>query len=195
MGAATGGLRPTPRPGGNRRGARGDLGDERPANATPGRSYGLGMLGAELTWDRDRWRGRFALTPVVSLSAGLRNTSGESTYLTGILGLGVRWYFLGPLGLSATAVRIEPAQRSAGRDETDDSTGVHGPPGGEYYFLPGSRLGLALQAWRHRDPGGQPDDRLDLRPLRDARDPQLHAWDSPLKGAASRRAFGNLVLA
>jgi len=116
-----------------------------PADAVAGRSYGLGMLGAEMTWDRDRWRGRFAFTPVVSLAAGLRNTSGESTYLTGTLGLGARWYFLGPLGLSVTAVRVEAGPKVRGRDETDDSTGVHGQPGSEYYFLAGSRVGLAVR--------------------------------------------------
>ena len=87
------------------------------------------MLGTELTWDRDRWGGRQAFTPVVSLGAGLRNTSGESTYLTATLGLGVRWYFLGPLGLSVTAMRIESGPKVRGTDETDESTGVHGPPG------------------------------------------------------------------
>ena len=30
----------------------------------------------------------------------VRNTSGESSYVTGTLGLGVRWHFLGPLGLA-----------------------------------------------------------------------------------------------
>jgi hypothetical protein len=116
-----------------------------PANAVEGRSYGLGMLGAELTWDRDHWGGRFAFTPVVSLSAGVRNTSGDSTYLTGTVGLGVRWYFLGPLGLSVTAVRIEAGPKVRGKGEIDDSAGVHGPPGSEYYFLAGSRVGLALR--------------------------------------------------
>jgi hypothetical protein len=116
-----------------------------PANAVEGRSYGLGMLGAELTWDRDHWGGRFAFTPVVSLTAGVRNTSGDSTYLTGTLGLGVRWYFLGPLGLSVTAVRIEAGPKVRGKGEIDDSAGVHGPPGSEYYFLAGSRVGLALR--------------------------------------------------
>ena len=36
----------------------------------------------------------------------MRNTSGESSSVTGTLGLGVRWYFLGPLGLSVTALRL-----------------------------------------------------------------------------------------
>jgi hypothetical protein len=116
-----------------------------PADALQGRSYGLGMLGAEVTWDRDRWRGRFAFTPVVSLAAGIRNTSGESTYLTATLGLGVRWYFLGPLGLSVTAARVEAGPKIRGRDQTDPSTGVHGPSGSEYYLLAGSRAGVALR--------------------------------------------------
>lgn len=117
----------------------------RPADAVDGRGYGLGMLGAELTWDRDRWEGRYAFTPVVLLSAGFRNTSGESTYLTGTFGLGIRWYFLGPLGLSVTPLRLEAGPKVRGRGQTDGSTGTHGGPGSEYYFLAGSRAGIALR--------------------------------------------------
>ena len=116
-----------------------------PANAITGRTYGLGMLGADLTWDQDRWGGFHAFTPTVSLAAGFRNTSGDSTYFTGTLGLGIRWYFLGPLGLSVTAVRVESGPKVRGQGETDASAGVHGPPGSEYYFLAGSRVGLALR--------------------------------------------------
>ena len=116
-----------------------------PADAVEGKNYGLGMLGAEMSWDRDRWGGRFAFTPVVSLAAGFRATSGESVYFTGTLGLGVRWYFLGPLGLSVTAVRVEGGPKIRGTGETDTSAGVHGSPGSEYYLLAGSRLGLALR--------------------------------------------------
>jgi hypothetical protein len=116
-----------------------------PAVAVEGRTYGYGLLGAEMAWDRDRWGDRFALTPVVSLGVGLRNTSGESSYLTGTLGLGGRWYFLGPLGLSVTAVRIEGGPKVRGKSEVDPGTGVHGPPGDEYYLLAGSRVGLALR--------------------------------------------------
>ena len=116
-----------------------------PANAVEGKNYGLGMLGAEMGWDRDRWGGRFAFTPVVSLAVAFRRTSGESVYFTGILGLGVRWYFLGPLGLSVTAVRVEGGPKVRGSGETDASAGVHGTPGSEYYLLAGSRLGIALR--------------------------------------------------
>jgi hypothetical protein len=116
-----------------------------PANAVEGTNYGLGMLGAEMSWDRDRWGGRFAFTPVVSLAAGLRRTAGESTYFTGTLGLGVRWYFLGPVGLSVMAVRVEGGPKIRGTGETDTSAGVHGSPGSEYYLLAGSRLGFALR--------------------------------------------------
>ena len=116
-----------------------------PVDAVEGRSYGLGMLGAEMTWDRDRWGGRYAVTPVVALSAGLRNTSGDSTYLTGTLGLGVRWFLLGPLGFSVTAVRLEAGPKVRGTQQADGSAGVHGPPGSEYYLLAGSRVGLALR--------------------------------------------------
>ncbi len=117
----------------------------RPADAVEGRVYGLGLLGAELTWDRDRWERRHAFTPVVLLSAGIRNTGGNSTYLTGTLGLGVRWYFLGPLGLSVTPIRIEAGPKIRGTSETDTSAGVHGPAGNEHYLLVGSRAGIALR--------------------------------------------------
>jgi hypothetical protein len=116
-----------------------------PPGAVDGRTYGLGMLGAELLWDQDAWGGFHAFTPVVSLSAGVRNTTGDSSYLTGTAALGIRWYVLGPLGLSVTAVRVESGPKIRGKSETDPSTGVHGPPGSEYYFLAGSRLGLALR--------------------------------------------------
>jgi hypothetical protein len=116
-----------------------------PADPVGGRSYGLGMLGVELLWDQDAWGGHHAFSPVVSFSVGVRNTTGESSYLTGTVGLGVRWYVLGPLGISVTAVRIESGPKIRGKDEVDPSTGVHGPPGSEYYFLAGSRAGLALR--------------------------------------------------
>ncbi len=117
----------------------------RPADAVEGRAYGLGMLGAELAWDTDRWGGRHAFTPVVLLSAGVRNTSGESTYLTGTAALGIRWYFLGPLGLSVTPLRLEGGFKVRGKGQTDVSTGAHGDPGSEHYLLAGSRAGLALR--------------------------------------------------
>ena len=116
-----------------------------PTPAVEGRTYGCATVGAEMGWDRDRWGDRFAFTPVVSLAAGLRNTSGESSYVTGTLGLGVRWYFLGPLGLSVTAVRLEGGPKVRGKGEVDGSAGVHGAPGSEYYLLAGSRIGLALR--------------------------------------------------
>ena len=98
-----------------------------PADALPGTDYGLGMLGAEMSWDRDRWGGRYAFTPAVSLEAGIRRTSGESAYVTGTLGLGVRWYFLGPLGLSVTAVRVEGGPRVRGWGDIDTSQGSTAP--------------------------------------------------------------------
>ena len=117
----------------------------RPAEAVEGRGYGLGMLGAEMIWDTNRWGRRYAFTPVVLLSAGFRNTSGDSTYLTATAALGVRWYFLGPLGLSVTPVRLEAGPKVRGTGQTDLSTGTHGDPGSEYYLLAGSRAGLVLR--------------------------------------------------
>ncbi len=116
-----------------------------PADTVPGTNYGLGMLGAEMSWDRDRWGGRYAFTPAVSLEAGIRRTSGESAYFTGTLGLGVRWYFLGPLGLSVTAVRVEGGPRVRGGGDVDTSQGVHGSPSDAYYLQAGSRIGVALR--------------------------------------------------
>ena len=116
-----------------------------PDAAVAGRNYGLGQLGAEMAWDRDRWGGRHAFTPVASLAIGLRNTSGDSSYLTGTLGLGIRWYLLGPLALSVTAVRVEGGPKVRGQGEGDGGTGVHGPPGSEYFLVAGSRAGLALR--------------------------------------------------
>jgi hypothetical protein len=116
-----------------------------PADAVPGTEYGLGMLGAELSWDRDRWGGRYALTPITSLEAGIRRTSGESAYFTGTFNLGGRWYFLGPLALSVTAVRVEGGPRVRGGGGVDTSQGVHGSPSDAYYLQAGSRIGLALR--------------------------------------------------
>ena len=101
-----------------------------PADAVPGTNYGLGMLGAEMQWDRDRWGGRFALTPAVSLAAGLRRTSGTSKYFTGTFSLGGRWYFLGPLGpLSDGGPRqrgTESARRRARSTPRRASTALRG---------------------------------------------------------------------
>ncbi|HQR44487.1 MAG TPA: hypothetical protein PLB02_03130 [Thermoanaerobaculia bacterium] len=117
-----------------------------PTPAVEGQAYGLGMLGVEMGWDRDRWGGKYPFTPVVSLAAGYRRTSGESGYLTGTLGVGVRWYVLGPLGLSVTAVRVEGGPKIRGGGEVDATEGVRGPPGSEYYLLAGSRVGVAFRA-------------------------------------------------
>jgi len=119
---------------------------ETPTSAVEGRYYGLGMLGAEMGWDRDRWGGRYPFTPVVSLAAGIRRTSGESAYFTGTLGLGIRWYLLGPIGLSVTAVRVEGGPKIRGGGEIDASEGVRGSPGSEYYLLAGSRIGIGFRA-------------------------------------------------
>jgi len=117
----------------------------RPASAVEGRPYGLGLLGVELAWDRDRWGRPHALTPVVLIGAGVRNTSGESGYFTGTLGLGLRWYFLGPLGLTLTPLVVEGGPKIHATDKADTSAGVHGSPGSQYYLVVGSRLGLALR--------------------------------------------------
>ena len=137
-----------------------------PNPAVDGRTYGYAMLGAEVGWERDRWGGRFAFTPVASLAAGLRNTSGPSSYLTGTLGLGIRWYLLGPLALSVTAVRLEGGPKVRGKGEVDHAAGVHGPPGGEYYLLAESRIGPRAPARHRRPPGRESDNRVDVGALR-----------------------------
>src|SRR5215471_5794548 len=119
---------------------------ETPSNAVEGRQYGGGSLGAQVMWDRDRWGGRFEWAPGTGLAIGARNTSGESTYLTGTFNLGLRWYVLRVIGLSLTPVRIEGGPKIHGKDELDLSADVHGSSGSQYYFQAGSRAGIAFNA-------------------------------------------------
>ncbi len=119
---------------------------ETPALANADRLYGLGSIGTSLMWDRDRWGGRFVWTPAVSLAIGARRTSGDSAYLTGVLAAGLRWYCLGPLGLSLTPVRIEGGPKVRGQEEDDPSPDVHGSPGSQYYFQAGTRAGIVFNA-------------------------------------------------
>ncbi len=119
---------------------------ESPEGSVEGRRYGLGTFGGEVAWDRDRWGGRFAWVSALSLSVGARATSGEVTYLTGIVSAALRWYALGPLGLSLTPVRVEGGPKAAGRTENDPSPDVHGSGRGQYYLQAGTRLGIALNA-------------------------------------------------
>jgi len=117
-----------------------------PEVAVENRQYGEGSLGGTVMWDRDRWGNKFAWAPGGSLSIAARRTSGESTYLTGIVSADLRWYVLRVLGLSLTPVRLEGGPKIRGKDELDTSPGVHGSPGSQYYFQPGSRLGIAFNA-------------------------------------------------
>ena len=119
--------------------------DVTPDVATEGQKYGLGALGAELAWDRDAWgNARFEWVPSAHLAVGMRPTSGDSAYLTGVVGADLRWYFARPLGLSLTAVRVEGGPKVRGNSEVDTSPGVHGDAGSQYYLQAGSRLGLIL---------------------------------------------------
>jgi hypothetical protein len=120
--------------------------EQAPPDAVEGVFYGDGSFGGQLLWDRDRWGGRFLWAPGGSLSIGARRTSGEFVYLTGIFTLDLRWYPLGVLGLSLTPVRIEGGPQIRGPDQLDTSPGVHGSVGSQYYFQPGSRLGIAFNA-------------------------------------------------
>jgi hypothetical protein len=117
-----------------------------PDAAVPGRIYGLGGVGGSVMWDRDRWGERFTFAPALSLDIAARRTTGEFTYLTGVFAAGARWYVLGPLGLSVTAVRIEGGPRIHGGEDFDPSPDVHGSAGSQHYFQPGSRLGIAFNA-------------------------------------------------
>ena len=58
----------------------------------------------------------------------------------------MRWYALGPLGLSLTPVRIEGGPKIRGSSEDDPSPDVHGSPGSQYYFQAGTRAGIAFNA-------------------------------------------------
>ena len=115
-----------------------------PENAVEGRRYGLGLLGGEVAWDRNRWGGRFEWVPAVSLAVGHRVTSGESKYLTGTFAASLRWYALRVLGLALTPVRVEYGPKVRGESEVDTSPGVHGAPDSQYYFRAGTRLGVVL---------------------------------------------------
>ena len=117
---------------------------ETPAKTVEGREYGGGSIGAQVMWDRDRWGGRFLWAPGASLAIGGRNTSGESTYLTGVFAVGLRWYVLRVIGLSLTPVRIEGGPKIHGKEELDSSPDVHGSPGSQYYLQAGSRAGIAF---------------------------------------------------
>jgi len=119
---------------------------ETPALAVEGRQYGAGSIGASVMWDRALWGGRFALAPAASLAIGARRTSGESTYLTGDAGLGLRWYLVRVLGLSITPLRVEGGPKIRGDEELDASPGVHGALGSQYYLQGGSRVGVAFNA-------------------------------------------------
>ncbi len=117
-----------------------------PALAVAGQTYGAGSIDGLVLWDRDRWGGKFAWAPGGSLAVGVRATSGESAYLTGALGLDLRWYPIRVLGLSLTPVRVEGGPKIRGDAELDASPGVHGAPGSQYYLQAGSRLGVAFNA-------------------------------------------------
>jgi hypothetical protein len=119
---------------------------EKPDLAVQDRVYGLGAVTGEVMWDRSRWGGRFDWAPAVSLGIAARRTSGESTYLTGTLGIGARWYVLRVIGLSLTAIRLEGGPKIRGEEEEDPSPNVHGDGGSQHYFMAGSRLGIVFTA-------------------------------------------------
>lgn len=117
-----------------------------PSDVVEGRTYGAGSIDGMVLWDRDRWGGKFAWAPGGSLAVGVRATSGNSAYLTGALGLDLRWYPIRVLALALTPVRVEGGPKIRGQDEADGSPGVHGAAGSQYYLQAGSRLGVAFNA-------------------------------------------------
>ena len=50
------------------------------------------------------------------------------------------------LGLALTPVRVEGGPKVRGSDVFDDSPGVRGELGSQYYFQAGSRIGIAFNA-------------------------------------------------
>ncbi len=119
---------------------------ETPRASTAGRQYGDGAIGTMVLWDRDRWGGKFVWAPGGSFAIGARRTVGDSAYLTGALALDLRWYPFRVLGLAITPVRVEGGPKVRGTDVLDDSPGVHGSLGNQYYLQAGTRLGIAFNA-------------------------------------------------
>jgi hypothetical protein len=107
---------------------------------------GLAALGARLMWDRNPWGNRLPVVYGGSLEVGVRSTSAETSYLTVTGALEFRWYFAGPFGISLVPVRVEGGPKVRGIAVDDTATGVHGSVGSQFYFLAGSRLGVALSA-------------------------------------------------
>ncbi len=116
-----------------------------PSSALPDRYYGGSLLGAAVTWDHDPWGKRYPTAYGGSLQVGLRDTSADFRYLTGVLGIELRWYPVPILGVSLVPVRVEagPQVTGAGVDSSPDARtrGDH-----QYYLQVGSRLGVAFSA-------------------------------------------------
>ena len=116
-----------------------------PSSAIAGHYYGDAVIGASVTWDRDPWGKRYPTSYGGSLQSGLRSTSADFRYLTGVAALEVRWYPLPILGVSLVPVRFEagPQVTGTGVDSSPDvrTRGAH-----QYYLQVGSRLGLAFSA-------------------------------------------------
>jgi hypothetical protein len=116
-----------------------------PSSALPGRFYGGSVLGAAVSWDRDSWGKRYPTAYGGSLEFGLRNTSADFRYVTGVVGIELRWYPVSILGVSFVPVRLEAGPRVTGAG-VDSSPDVHTYGGNQYYVQVGSRLGLAFSA-------------------------------------------------
>jgi hypothetical protein len=116
-----------------------------PSSSIPDRYYGDSVIGASVTWDRDPWGKRYPTAYGGSLESGLRYTSADFRYLTGVVALEVRWYPLPILGVSLVPVRFEagPQVTGTGFDASPDvrTHGAH-----PYYAQVGSRLGVAFSA-------------------------------------------------
>jgi hypothetical protein len=118
--------------------------DTTPAAADPDTFYGAAGLGARVLLDHDAWGKRYPFAYGASLEVGFRRTTADFRYLTGALGIDLRWYPLRVLGLSLIPVRVEGGPKVGGTG-TDATVDVYNTAG-DLFFQIGSRVGLVFNA-------------------------------------------------
>jgi hypothetical protein len=119
--------------------------EQTPPVAIPGRFYGDALMGAAVVWDRDPWSQRYSTAYGGSLEFGLRNTSSDFRYLTGAVGIELRWYPVSILGVSLVPARLEGGVQVTGTG-VDQARDVQTAGGRGYYVQAGSRIGAAFRA-------------------------------------------------
>jgi hypothetical protein len=119
--------------------------EARPPSAISGRFYGSSVIGAAVYWDHDPWGKRYPTAYGGLLEFGVRNTSGDFRYLTGVVGFDLRWYPIPILGVSFVPVRLEVGARLSGTG-VDNAPDVRSYGDRSYYVQLGSRLGVAFSA-------------------------------------------------